>query len=117
MQVSTTSKRAFAIKRAIDLATQALRECDDHGMAYAAIDLCSAIESLKKLPLIAPYHGLNDPIRDFLNCRLDKSFQGPIGLGAQCRPNGPPQSVMTIMPRKILCEASVLSGLDVPQKS
>ena len=38
-----------AAERAILLAEAALAECDDHGLIFAAIDLCSAIEKLRAL--------------------------------------------------------------------
>jgi ribosome-associated translation inhibitor RaiA len=53
VQVSVKSNKTLAITRAIALASQALEECDEHGIAYAAIDLCSAIEKLKSLRPVA----------------------------------------------------------------
>ena len=41
--------RKLAIDRAITMAESALRECDEYGLIYAAIDLSSAIDKLKVL--------------------------------------------------------------------
>lgn len=38
-----------ALDRAIKLAEAALRECDDNGFIYAAIDLSSALDKLQTL--------------------------------------------------------------------
>lgn len=40
---------AEAVERALLLAEAALAECDQHGLVFAAIDLCSAIEKLRTL--------------------------------------------------------------------
>ena len=42
----TSLSRKEAIDRAIAMAEAALRECDEHGLIYAAIDLSSALDKL-----------------------------------------------------------------------
>lgn len=43
----TSLSRKEAIDRAIAMAEAALRECDEHGLIYAAIDLSSALDKLQ----------------------------------------------------------------------
>jgi hypothetical protein len=46
MNVSPQNTEMDPIDRAIALAEAALRECDEHGYVYAAIDLSSALDKL-----------------------------------------------------------------------
>lgn len=46
---SKVDRERDAVDRALALVETALRECDEHGFIYAAIDLCSAIDKLKAL--------------------------------------------------------------------